>query len=396
MKKTGDMGLYLHVPFCKSKCAYCDFYSLPHQEEKMDDYARALTEQLRQMAPRFAAQEIATVYFGGGTPSYLGSKRLVKLLGAIKKQYHLQRDCEITLEANPDSIGDAKALKALKKAGFNRLSLGVQSADDGLLQEIGRIHTWQQAKEAVTLAREAGFDNVSLDLIYGLPGQTLEHWKKTLEEILRLQPEHLSCYGLKVEEGTLLSRRDLSQLPDDDAQADMYLYTVERLEKAGYGQYEISNFAKEGRESRHNLRYWQLQEYMGFGPGAHSDVGGVRFACEKDLDAYLRGDWQLSEYEEIPPLDRDMEYIMLSLRTCRGIDAQKFTFTYRQSFAPMEALLTEYEKHGLARRTDVGWRLTPRGFFVSNSIIVALQEAVGKEKARRMQESFLHDFRVVK
>ena len=395
MKSKGDLGLYLHVPFCKSKCAYCDFYSLPHAEDLMDDYLRALTGHLTEVASHFAAQKVDTVYVGGGTPSYLGEKRLEKLLNTVKKHYKVDKKAEITVEMNPDSVGPVKELKALRRAGVNRVSLGMQAADDELLKNIGRIHTAQQVRQAVENLRKAGIKNLSLDLIYGLPGQTRENWAQTLDAALELQPEHLSCYGLKVEQGTPLSRRDNADLPDDDAQADMYLYTVETLEKAGYGQYEISNFAKPGYESRHNLRYWQMKEYMGFGPGAHSDVNGVRFAYEKDLEAYIKGDWHLSEQEEIPPLERDMEYIMLSLRTAAGIDAKRFENTYRQSFAPMEKLFLTYEAHGLAQRTEKGWRLTPKGFFVSNSIIVALQEAVGEEKMRKVRQAHEGNFRIV-
>lgn len=395
MKSKGDLGLYLHVPFCKSKCAYCDFYSLPHAEDLMDDYLRALTGHLTEVASHFAAQKVDTVYVGGGTPSYLGEKRLEKLLNTVKKHYKVDKKAEITVEMNPDSVGPVKELKALRRAGVNRVSLGMQAADDELLKNIGRIHTAQQVRQAVENLRKAGIKNLSLDLIYGLPGQTRENWAQTLDAALELQPEHLSCYGLKVEQGTPLSRRDNADLPDDDAQADMYLYTVETLEKAGYGQYEISNFAKPGYESRHNLRYWQMKEYMGFGPGAHSDVNGVRFAYEKDLAAYIKGDWHLSEQEEIPPLERDMEYIMLSLRTAAGIDAKRFENTYRQSFAPMEKLFLTYEAHGLAQRTEKGWRLTPKGFFVSNSIIVALQEAVGEEKMRKVRQAHEGNFRIV-
>ena len=395
MKNKGDLGLYLHVPFCKSKCAYCDFYSLPHAEDRMDDYLRALTGHLIEVAPRFAAQRVDTVYIGGGTPSYFGTKRLEKLLGAVKKHYSVDKNTEVTVEMNPDSVGSVKELKGLCRAGVTRVSLGMQAADDETLRNIGRIHTAEQVRQAVKNLREAGIKNLSLDLIYGLPGQSRGNRAQTLQAALALAPEHLSCYGLKVEEGTPLAERDNADLPDDDAQADMYLTTVETLEMAGYGQYEISNFARAGYESRHNLRYWQMKEYLGFGPGAHSDVNGVRFAYEKDLAAYIRGDWQLSEREELPPLERDMEYIMLSLRTTAGIDRDFFENTYRQSFAPMEKLFETYETHGLAKRTEKGWRLTPKGFFVSNSIIVALQEAVGEEKMRKVQQAHAGNFRIV-
>lgn len=389
------LGLYLHIPFCKSKCAYCDFYSLPHSEEKMDAYTAALIRHLEEVAPRCARQTVDTVYFGGGTPSYLGEKRLTQLLKTVKKRYHVAPDAEITLEANPDSAGDWKTLRALRKAGFNRISLGVQAADDAMLRRIGRVHTWDQVLSAVAAARMAKLENISLDLIYGLPGQTLADWQETLIAAAALEPNHISCYGLKVEPGTpLWQQRQSAALPDDDAQADMYLWTVDYLAKQGYVQYEISNFARLGFESRHNLKYWQLGEYAGFGPGAHSDLGGVRFAYERDLDAYIAGELRLSEMERIPPLDRDLEYIMLSLRTVQGIDSGYFQRQFRQKFRPMEELLTQYEAHGLAARTERGWHLTPRGFFVSNAIIVSLQEAVGRQRQQKLRRAAEGDFRI--
>ena len=389
------LGLYLHIPFCKSKCTYCDFYSLPHSEEKMDAYTAALIRHLEEVAPRCARQTVDTVYFGGGTPSYLGEKRLTQLLKTVKKRYHVAPDAEITLEANPDSAGDWKTLRALRKAGFNRISLGVQAADDAMLRRIGRVHTWEQVLSAVAAARMAKLENLSLDLIYGLPGQTLADWQETLTAAAALEPNHLSCYGLKVEPGTpLWQQRQGAALPDDDAQADMYLWTVDYLAKQGYAQYEISNFARPGFESRHNLKYWRLEEYAGFGPGAHSDLGGVRFAYERDLDAYIAGELRLSEMERIPPLDRDLEYIMLSLRTVQGIDSGYFERQFRQKFRPMEELLTRYEANGLAARTERGWHLTPRGFFVSNAIIVSLQEAVGRQRQQKLERAAEGDFRI--
>ena len=372
-----NVGLYVHIPFCAAKCSYCDFYSLAHREDKMDDYCAALTAHLREVAPRMAGQQVDTVYFGGGTPSYLGPKRLAALLKTIRKSYRLTADAEITLEANPDSAGDVKALKMLRKAGFNRLSLGAQAMDDDMLRAIGRIHTAAQVQEAVSATRSAGFDNVSIDLMYGLPGQTMEHWQRTLESAIALGTEHVSAYGLKVEEGTpLWQRRDSADLPDDEAQADMYLWAVEALWLAGYRQYEISNFARPGRESRHNLRYWRMAPYAGFGPGAHSDFGNVRFAYQRDLDGYLAGEMRLSEREEILPRERCMEYIMLSLRTAEGISRTTVERTYRKPFAGAEAVFRELADHGLAAPTESGWRLTPRGFLVSNAIILQVQQAV--------------------
>ena len=368
-RERSPLGLYVHIPFCRQKCAYCDFYSLPHSEAKMDDYTAALLRHIEEVAPRASAHRVDTIYFGGGTPSYLGSRRLSKLLRALRKRFDVSPAAEITLEANPDSACDVKSLRALRRAGFNRISLGVQSADDDLLRAVGRIHTFQQVQESVTAVRKAGFRNVSLDLIYGLPGQTMQQWQDTLSAAVALHPEHLSCYGLKLEPNTPLYERRLTEtFPDDDTQADM---------------------------SRHNLKYWHMEEYAGFGPGAHSDFGGVRYAYIRDLDSYLSGRLVLSESESDDTLTRDYEYVMLSLRTAEGIDRRRFELTYRQRFQPMEELFLQYEGAGLATRTEQGWRLTPRGFLVSNSIIVALEEALASEKIRREQAAAKGDYRII-
>lgn len=399
--KTADksLGLYIHIPFCKQKCVYCDFYSLSGNESRMDDYTDALCAHLLETAPFAAGHSVDTVYFGGGTPSYLGEKRLVKLLKVISKKYHVAKDAEITLEANPDSAGDWKTLKALRKAGVNRLSLGMQSACDAELQKIGRVHTMAQVRAAVEAARRARIENLSLDLIYGLPGQTLEQWQKNLAAAVDLAPEHLSCYGLKVEEGTpLFARRETAGLPGDEAQADMYLHTVDYLARHGYQQYEISNFARTGRESRHNLKYWLLEEYAGFGPGAHSDFGGVRYAYERDLERYIRGVKEhtpmLSESERIPPLDRDTEWVMLGLRTVRGLDPREFETRFRRRFSCFLPFLTQCMQAGYAVQEEGRWHLTPRGFLVSNQIIGGMLDALAEDKRRRAEAAARGDFRV--
>ena len=393
---NNTLGLYLHIPFCKQKCAYCDFYSLAGSEQHMDAYCAALTRHLEEVAPRCSGMTVDTVYFGGGTPSYLGAARLTSLLKTVKKRYRLASDAEITVECNPDSAGDWKALRQLRRAGFNRISLGVQSTDDALLREIGRVHTFEQVTDAVAAARMAKLQNISLDLIYGLPHQTLEQWQDTLRTAAALEVSHLSCYGLKVEEGTpLYERRESAALPDDDLQAEMYLWAVDYLAQHGYHQYEISNFARDGFESRHNLKYWQMLPYAGFGPGAHSDFGDVRFAYTRDLHSYLAGNLELSEREELTPRDRMQEYIMLSLRTTAGIDRRYFEQQYRQRFDPMEKLLVQYESHGLAARTEKGWRLTAEGFLVSNTVIVSLQEAIGQAMQERLRRAHAGDFRIL-
>ena len=386
-KTVRPLGLYLHIPFCKSKCAYCDFYSLPRCEEKMDDYVAALTDHLTETAPMAALHTVDTVYFGGGTPSYLGAERMAQLLQTVKKKYHVNRHAEITMEANPDSIFDEKSLRTLRRMGLNRISLGVQTSDDHLLRRLGRVHTWQQVVDAVATVRKAKIPDLSLDLIYGLPDQTMKDWERTLFDAVSLSPEHISCYGLKLEEGTpLWQQRQNLALPDDDAQADMYLYAVRYLAQRGYVQYEISNFCRPGHESRHNLKYWTLGEYAGFGPGAHSDFGNVRYAYYRDLDTYLSGRLILTESETMTQTEREREYIMLSLRTAAGLDIRTFENRYRQRFDVLEPLLTDYERHGLAQRTAGGWRLTPEGFLVSN---------LAEEKQRRLEKAQRGDYRIV-
>ena len=383
------LGIYIHIPFCRSKCDYCDFYSLAGKEERMDAYQKALLAHIAETAPLAKDIPVDTVYFGGGTPSYYGERRLRELLAAIRKQYQVERDAEITLEANPDSV-DLKGLKALRKAGFNRLSMGMQSASQQELEAIHRPHTARQVDEAVAAARKAKFANISLDLIYGLPGQTEASWRASVEHALSLVPQHLSCYGLKVEEGTPLAARVEAGevLPDDDLQADLYLWTVGRLERAGYPQYEISNFSKPGCESRHNLRYWLTRPYIGFGPGAHSDFGGRRYSFTRDLEGYisgvLGGGAIIDSEDLIPQKERSGEYLMLRLRTARGIEEWEYRRAYFLDFAPLEKRLEEFAARGWAVKTPEGrWRLTPEGFLLSNQLIGDLME--------RQEESRLAD-----
>ena len=373
------LGIYIHIPFCRSKCDYCDFYSLAGREDQMDQYQKALLSHIKETAPLAQDFPVDTIYIGGGTPSYYGAKRLKELLGVIRKLYKVEKDAEVTVECNPDSV-DVKSLKILRKAGVNRLSMGMQSANACELERIHRIHTPQQVNEAATAARKAGFTNLSLDLIYGLPGQTMDSWKATVEHALSLIPQHLSCYGLKVEEGTPLAARVAQGeiLPDDDQQADLYLWTVGRLERAGYPQYEISNFAKPGFASRHNLRYWLTQPYIGFGPGAHSDFGGRRYSFVRDLDAYIQGVLQggdiIDESEIIPKRERCGEYLMLRLRTVQGINEQEYRSTYFMDFAPLQARLEQFRAQGWAEQTDGRWHFTPKGFLLSNQLIGDLLE----------------------
>ena len=382
------LGVYVHIPFCRSKCDYCDFYSLAGREDRMDDYLKALIAHMKETGPLTRGNQVDTLYFGGGTPSYFGEKRLKELLRTIAKRFDLAKDAEITVECNPDSV-NLKMLQTLRKAGANRISLGVQSAHPCELRNLHRPHDFEQVKEAVKAIRAAKFKNLSLDLIYGLPEQDMAGWQDTVEQVLALEPEHLSCYGLKVEPGTPLDDRVIrgEKLPDDDTQADMYLWMVDRLAKAGYKQYEISNFAKPGFQSRHNLKYWMGRPYIGFGPGAHSDFGGRRYSFVRDLDKYisgvLGGGVVIDESELIPQRERGSEYLMLRLRTTRGIEEWEYRREFFMNFDPIEQKLEEYERQGWTERHDRRWNLTPKGFLVSNQLIgelLAIQEEATLEK----------------
>ena len=374
-----SLGLYVHIPFCRSKCDYCDFYSLAGQDDRMDGYQRALLQQILDTAPRTKKQVVNSVYIGGGTPTWYGEKRLLELISALKKRFNLSKDVEFTLEANPDSV-DEKMLRRLRRAGVNRLSMGMQSACDRELAAVHRPHTFKQVEQAVKAARNAKIKNLNLDLIYGLPGQTEESWRASVEAALALEPEHLSYYGLTVEEGTPLARRvaEGESLPSDDEQAGRYLWTVARLAQAGLEQYEVSNFSRTGYQSRHNLKYWMGRPYVGLGAAAHSDFGGCRYSFVKDLEGYIRGvlgDGKLlDDMDEIPRRERGSEYLMLRLRTTHGIEEWEYRREYYMNFDPLAAKLSEYEQRGWAVQTGRRWHFTPEGFLLSNRLIGELME----------------------
>lgn len=378
------LGVYIHIPFCASKCSYCDFYSLAGQESKMEKYQRALIKHIEEATPQMEPYYIDTLYFGGGTPSFYGAKYICEIFNALKRSAKVLKSSEVTVEMNPDTVTQ-EDLHMLKSEGVNRISLGVQSANDDILKLIGRRHSFKQAEQAVRMAKAEGFENISLDLIYGLPSQTKNDWADTLSKCIALRPQHFSCYGLKLEDGTPICKyRGSAFLPDDDDQADMYLYMTDILEHYGYPQYEISNFSLPGRESKHNLKYWLLDEYMGFGPGAHSFIGGTRYSYVRDLDKYIEGVSGnadiIDEYEDTDKLGRAAEYIMLGMRTIRGISKDEYTAVYRSDFDKIEYLLGEYEKKGWTRRSGIRWCFTSSGFLLSNILIGTLLEAQSQAK----------------
>ena len=375
-KKTKTpLGIYIHVPFCRSKCQYCDFYSLTTKDDKlMDSYIEATCKHIKEAGALAPNYQVDTIYFGGGTPSFFGADGMAMILSAIRRGFDVLHDAEITFEANPDSVSQ-KLLSRLRNEGFNRVSLGIQTDDDAILQKIGRPHTYSQAVLAVERIRKAGFNNLSVDLMYGLPGQTLENWEGTVRNVLKLNPDHISCYGLKVEERTpMYQYKDAINLPDDDLQADMYLAAVEILRGKGYRQYEISNFARKGLYSRHNMKYWTGGEYLGFGPSASSDFAGKRYTMVRDLQGYINGIKNggevIEEMDEIPLRERAGEYLMLRLRTSTGIIREEYEHKFLLPFDPIEDALERSRTMGYAARNTEGrWRLTPKGFLVSNSII---------------------------
>jgi len=379
-----DIGIYIHIPFCAGKCAYCDFYSLAGRDELMDQYQKALLRHIRETSSQMEGYVADTVYFGGGTPSYYGANRLIELFNALKKYANVLVDSEVTLEMNPDSVRYGDLVK-LKRAGFNRLSLGVQSANDSILNSIGRLHTFAQAEKAVDDARRAGFENISLDLIYGLPSQTREDWADTLTRAAALKPDHVSCYGLKIDEGTpLYPFKNSPFIPDDDTQADMYIYAMEALPRFGYTQYEISNFARRGYQSRHNLKYWTGQEYMAFGAAAHSYVNGQRFSYVADVEKYIaniqRDRSVVDHLETINDFERAGEYIMLGLRTTRGISEQEYYDIFPCKFDMARELLDRYVAQGLMVKNGDRWSFTTRGFLLSNVLIADVLDAQTKQR----------------
>ncbi len=383
-------SLYIHVPFCRSKCPYCDFYSLRADGGTVEAYVNALTDRLKHpdtLLPEgglTAPGRLDTVYFGGGTPSVIGGENIARILEAVGSSFTIAGNAEITLECNP-SVCSGELLRTAAAAGVNRVSIGLQSAVDPERRALGRLAGSREALAAVDNARAAGIDNFSLDLMLGIPGQTPESLDKSLDFIIGTGVPHVSDYMLQLEEGTVFySRRDKLDLPSDDTVAGMYLHTVDRLKSAGVFQYEISNFARPGYESRHNLNYWLGGEYLGAGAAAHSFIGGKRFSFPRSVEAFINGE-RPEIYDDGGGAD---EYIMLRLRLARGLDFAEFeekfkvqSSEFRESFPGIMEKCRFYADRGLGELTDSGFRLTPRGFLVSNGIIADLLSAVTEHSA---------------
>ena len=377
MKCPDSIGLYIHIPFCQSKCPYCDFYSLRQDGEIQDRYLAALLEEIRtrKRAADFVYPKmppVDTVYIGGGTPSFFGGKRIAALLEEIRRSFRLPEGAEITVEANPSSA-TPDFLNAAAQSGANRLSLGLQSAVDTERRALGRLSGAKRAEAAVHDARRAGFSNISLDLMCAIPGQTVQTVLQSVDFCAGLGVEHVSSYLLKIEKGTVFDKkRHTLALPDEDEQCEMYLAMADRLEKTGYRQYEISNFALPGRESRHNTRYWKCGEYWGVGASAHSFLQGKRFFFSPDIEDFLTGK---------PPVSDGLggdgeEFIMLGLRLAEGIRFADFEKRFSRPF-PESVLRCARETVPDRYLTvdEVGMRLTREGFLLSNTVLAALLSA---------------------
>ncbi len=364
-------AIYIHVPFCRRRCAYCDFCSSVAAPETISAYADALIRNIRACAPLNLTAE--TVYFGGGTPSLVSAADMNKIMSAVRESFALPPSAEVSAEANPDSA-DYEKLAAWRDAGINRLSLGVQSCKDNELYRLGRLHNFSQAENAVKNARKAGFENISCDLMLGIPEQTPETALESVNRICDMGVCHVSAYMLKIEEGTPFDCDEIrSSLMSDDELSDMYLMAAEALEKRGLAQYEISNFSREGCQSRHNLTYWTLGEYLGFGPSAHSLFRGKRFFVPHDISGFINSEFQRIEIEDEHP-DFLQEYVMLGLRLCKGIELDGLGEKAEKILPALEPL----KRANLVKTGGGRLRLTRRGFLVSNGIIARLLEILEK------------------
>ncbi len=369
---TDKVGIYIHVPFCRSKCYYCDFCSRTRADDDIKSlYVKRLCAEIADVAKTVdGARPIAdTVYFGGGTPTLLSPSQLEEILYAVELNFGIENGAEITAETNPKT-GDGKMLKNMRSIGINRLSIGMQSVHDNELRALGRIHSFADFQNVFSDARDAGFDNISADLMYGIPEQTKESFFESLRTVQSLSPEHISSYSLTVEEGTpFWRRREGLVLPDEDKVSDMYLMMSETLREGGYEKYEISNFAHKSKESRHNLKYWRREDYLGFGPAAHSFFDGVRSAHSRDIEGYLRGENIIESSEKIIGDEAMDEYVMLGMRLSEGIDIKKFNSIFGTDFYKRYGSTFSRFAPDYVCIDSESCRFTDKGMLVSNYIL---------------------------
>lgn len=370
-------GIYIHIPFCLKKCNYCSFVSFPGKPEEISAYMDALVKEMQIRARILTPEErtVDSVYVGGGTPTCLSGHQLAGMMANIFTLFNLDANAEITVEANPGTV-DRSKLKTLAEAGFNRLSLGFQACDDDLLGVLGRVHSYPEAEAAFGEARRAGFDNINIDLIFAIPGQSFEKWHRCLKRVAGLGPEHISAYGMQLEENTPLHnmvRQGILEECPEDLDAEMYADLMETLGAYGYVHYEVSNFARPGRYSRHNLRYWQNRQYLGFGVAAHSYLGRRRFSNETGLGQYVRrlesGELPVCWEEEIDRQTEMSETVFLGLRLLQGLDTGEFRERFGQGIEEVYGQQLERLKHlDLIETADNRIYLTRRGLMLGNVV----------------------------
>jgi len=365
------LELYVHIPFCVRKCQYCDFLSGPSDEETKDRYIEALLKEIRA-AEHTEDYEIVSVFIGGGTPSALKAEAIASIMRTLQEQFFFCEDAEVTIEANPGTV-DLEKLTIYRNVGINRLSLGLQSTDAEELKLLGRIHSYEEFLKSYEWAREAGFSNINIDLMFAIPGQTGEAWRQHLYQVAELNPEHISAYSLIIEEGTPFAEQNLD-LPDEDTEYQMYEDTAEILERYGYRQYEISNYAKQGYMCRHNAGYWQRREYLGFGLGASSLYGGMRFSNTHQMQEYLKESRNPDQIrKDVTVLSRNErieEFMFLGLRMTEGISEKKFEENFDVRLMDVYGdILQKYEETGFMEHIETKWRLTRKGIHVSNHIL---------------------------
>jgi oxygen-independent coproporphyrinogen-3 oxidase len=373
------LSLYIHIPFCVKKCLYCGFYSTPYSVKGADQYISSLQLEAAGYKHDFLNALFNTVYIGGGTPSALEPEQLDRVISIIRDQFRIAHDAEFTVESNPNTITSEK-LELLRERGVNRLSLGIQSLSDELLVTLGRLHTAEQAIEAFSLARGSGFNNIGVDLIYGIPGQTMTQWEKSLDAVIGLKPEHLSIYSLSLDEGSQFHRMaevHRFTLPDDEIVAQMYERAVLKLRRAGFDQYELSNFSLPGFECRHNMNYWERGEYLGLGPGAWSFVSGRRYANIADNTEYSqrlsRGLPVVHSQEVVATATAAREAVLLGIRTMKGLDLEQFERDFgKDLLGRLERNISKLEDSGLLLLRDGRLKLTDQGMLLSDEVLARL------------------------
>lgn len=374
MKK--DLGLYIHIPFCVKKCAYCDFLSWKGSDEEREAYVQALEKEISSYSEFAKDYRVSTVFFGGGTPSVLEGEQTERILKKIRDTFRVEKDAEITLEMNPGTAQKEKLL-LYRELGINRLSIGLQSVKNENLKLLGRIHTYGDFLDSYRMAREAGFDNISADLISSLPGQTLEEWKEELEILQETPLEHISVYQLIIEKGTEFYEKygeHEELLPDEETSREIYLWTGKYLKEHGFEQYEISNYARPSRKSRHNLRYWERKDYLGLGLGAASMVHNIRMSNTRDWKKYIEGSQnpkRLREEVEFLEEPRQMEeFMFLGLRKTEGVSRKEFRRTFgRELDMVYEKALEKHLENGMLEASKDRIRLSQAGILVSNQVL---------------------------